>query len=76
MLTDRRDTRRCGREVMISGNNAVRLFTVGSGIFLTASNLVLANGLHLGTMAQMRWERFRLEMGNRQQVAASYSAGG
>jgi hypothetical protein len=37
------------RSVVISGNNALRLFRVNSGITFAATNVVFANGRHVGT---------------------------
>jgi hypothetical protein len=37
------------RNVIISGNNAVRLFTVSPGVKFSITNLVLANGRHMGS---------------------------
>src|ERR1044071_7383121 len=38
-----------GQNVAISGNNAVRLFNVSTGVTFTASNVWLINGWNIGT---------------------------
>jgi len=37
-----------GRSVVLSGNNAVRLFTIEPGVHFSATNLVFANGRNVG----------------------------
>jgi hypothetical protein len=58
------------RSVVISGNNSNRIFNVASGVNFSATNLVLANGRHVGQNGQAAQNGFPGQGG------AIYSVGG
>jgi hypothetical protein len=47
-----------GRSVVISGNNSNRIFNVASGVRFSATNLVFANGRHVGQNGQAGQDGF------------------
>jgi len=65
-----------GLSVVISGNNAVRLFNVNTGASLVLSNLVMANGRHVGTNGADAPAPMAARNGEAAMGGAIYNAGG